>query len=877
MNRPPFLDQEPPDGYIAGIGRGATGFSTRGDKKQRVPVRERATTPTPTHDEPSEAEQVFLLIDAKRNGKTQSPKNTDTTRTPTPFSDLKRHLGTVSTEQWLHIPEASDMTRRNKRARLEEQLHRKTYAAPDSLGAGGNVDLAKLTADREKLLQKSLDASAARPHRDTPPDTTTVDTTVDSGDASETARQRVLLRSYRRADPHNTGAWLAAAQLEERSRRAEAARRLIAEACEHNPHSPDLWLEAVRLHSVHVKDARVVVARGLRFNPHSAELWLRAAELETRSVDRYRVVRRALERVPESEPLWLLAVQLERGGGAARARILQRALQFVPGSFALWRLLLETQRDRGDVAGAGARATLNKARKALPHNLRVWVLALQLEESQDTDRAVPLEKLVRMLQRGVAQCGGGTVTFAQMLELAREVETAPESHARTLQAIVEVGMSLPDLAAEESRGVPRTLRKLPDSLVKLYCLKHAAVASPQKLPLWRALSAVCERMSRLDELYTSLAQCAKEVPRLSLVYAKEVWRHTGDVERALQVVSAALEQRPGDLETLFAKLKLLGLAHRYDDMASVFEQCSTASSPRLYYKHVNFLRFRGDTPGAVALLEKQYIPEFPTSHKLYLQLGQALESLGQAHRASEAYTRGIDNCRGDGDGDEPLALLYTALAHVQAQSQSQVTRARATLDVALGKCPGARVSLTLSRVSLELRAGNEAQARLLLAEALQRDPRSPQLWARHVSLLPRAGRKTGFRDALERTGSSSAPVLLAVARSFYSEAQYGTAAKWCERAAKADERCGDAWVWWARSIAKGEGSIAKGEGSLDEGERSLDKSERSMDAVYSGVVAAEPVYGPEWTSVSKDPATQYLSALDILKKLVPGRGTSTMP
>lgn len=32
MERPSFLDQEPPAGYVPGIGRGATGFSTKKSK-----------------------------------------------------------------------------------------------------------------------------------------------------------------------------------------------------------------------------------------------------------------------------------------------------------------------------------------------------------------------------------------------------------------------------------------------------------------------------------------------------------------------------------------------------------------------------------------------------------------------------------------------------------------------------------------------------------------------------------------------------------------------------------------------------------------------------------------------------------------------------
>lgn len=46
MTRPAFLDQEPPPGYIAGIGRGAVGFTTAADslgiaqRRDKVSVKE---------------------------------------------------------------------------------------------------------------------------------------------------------------------------------------------------------------------------------------------------------------------------------------------------------------------------------------------------------------------------------------------------------------------------------------------------------------------------------------------------------------------------------------------------------------------------------------------------------------------------------------------------------------------------------------------------------------------------------------------------------------------------------------------------------------------------------------------------------------------
>lgn len=140
--RPAFLDQKPPPGYIAGVGRGAFGFATRGQKNETPRVPKRYTKESNDEDD----EDVFASIEEKRARK-RAPKPEE--RSKVDFIPLKRKLANVTEDQWLNLPEATDMTRRNRRIRLEEQMNRKTYAAPDSLLDSNSVDLVKLTEEGE--------------------------------------------------------------------------------------------------------------------------------------------------------------------------------------------------------------------------------------------------------------------------------------------------------------------------------------------------------------------------------------------------------------------------------------------------------------------------------------------------------------------------------------------------------------------------------------------------------------------------------------------------------------------------------------------------------------------------------------------------------
>ena len=70
MEKPSFLEQEPPAGYVPGIGRGATGFSTKEKRKvfnddggRRIPkrYREDVSSNQQRQNEIDEDEELSLI------------------------------------------------------------------------------------------------------------------------------------------------------------------------------------------------------------------------------------------------------------------------------------------------------------------------------------------------------------------------------------------------------------------------------------------------------------------------------------------------------------------------------------------------------------------------------------------------------------------------------------------------------------------------------------------------------------------------------------------------------------------------------------------------------------------------------------------------
>lgn len=262
MERPSFLDQEPPAGYVPGIGRGAIGFSTKekqvvsnDDKGRRIPKRYRENLNNhlqsqPKDDEDDEAANVFKTLELKlaqkkkkRANEKDDDNSVDSSNVKRQFADLKESLAAVTESEWMDIPDATDFTRRNKRNRIQEQLNRKTYAAPDSL-IPGNVDLNKLTEEREKLLQSQIDENlaqltknASNPIQVNKPNAATDalsylkdlenDRVNSLSDATleDLQKMRTILKSYRKADPTNPQGWIASARLEEKARKFSVAKK----------------------------------------------------------------------------------------------------------------------------------------------------------------------------------------------------------------------------------------------------------------------------------------------------------------------------------------------------------------------------------------------------------------------------------------------------------------------------------------------------------------------------------------------------------------------------------------------------------------------------------------------------------------------------
>ena len=898
MSRLEFLRQKAPDNYVAGIGRGATGFTTRSDIG---PAREGPTEaamvaaierqlkqtsgvvddddPFPEDDaglfagsewqdqEDDEADRLYEAVEAKMEKRHASKKHElemkekeervkKNLSIQDQFADAKRALATVTDDEWANIPEAGDITGKNKR---RQNLRERTYAVGDSVlvsmintsqfnssvdanmesgidtpAGGTQTDFVEMGAARDRLLASSLES--ARSGTETVLGSTAIDrngymTSLSTKSAqiaqmSDVKRARQLLESVVKAKPHQAEGWIGLARLEELAGRTVKAREVIQKGCENCLKNEDVWLEAVRLNTH--ENGKVICANAIASVPNSVRIWLRAMDLETDLQAKKTVLRRALEQVPQSVQLWKEAVNLEQDPDDAKI-LLKRATELIPLAVELWLALarLETYQN--------ARKVLNDARKMVRTSHEVWIAALRLEEQQGNDSRLDglMDRTVKELEES-----GGMLSRERWIEEAEKCEQ--DSGISTCQAIIKatLGMGideedrkrvwLEDAENAKAKGCYDTARAI---------YAYALRAFPQKKGIWRRAAELEKAHGSRETLFELLEKAVEMCPKaevLWLMYAKEKWV-SGDVPGARKILERAFAQNHNNEDIWLAAAKVEAENGETEAARALLERArQEAGTDRVWKKSVVLERELGENKRALDLVN-QGLELYPSMDKLWMMKGQIFDDLGKLAGARDAYSQGIKRC----PKSIPLWILGARL-EVKA---GVIGKARTILDQGRLKNPK-NPQLWSESIRIEQNAGNVQQAKNLLAKALQECPQSGLIQAEAIFMEPRQHRKTRAVEAVRKV--SNDPVLLtAVGRMFWMGGgnQQEKGIRWMENSLKADPDYGDAWAWYYR----------------------LETSEEKREEIVSRCVAADPHHGEKWQEIAKMPVNARRSKDEILK------------
>ncbi|XP_030895458.1 pre-mRNA-processing factor 6 [Leptonychotes weddellii] len=320
----PFLGMPAPLGYVPGLGRGATGFTTRSDIG---PARD-ANDPVDDRHAPPGKRTV-----GDQMKKSQAADDDDEDLNDTNYDE-----------------DAEECDKAGSVATCQAVMRA-------VIGIGIEEE------DRKHTWMEDADSCVAH-------------------NALECAR--AIYAYALQVFPSKKSVWLRAAYFEKNHGTRESLEALLQRAVAHCPKAEVLWLMGAKSKWLagDVPAARSILALAFQANPNSEEIWLAAVKLESEN-NEYERARRLLAKARSSAPtarVFMKSVKLEwvLGNIAAAQELCEEALKHYEDFPKLW--MMKGQIEEQEELMEKAREAYNQGLKKCPHSTPLWLLLSRLEE-----------------------------------------------------------------------------------------------------------------------------------------------------------------------------------------------------------------------------------------------------------------------------------------------------------------------------------------------------------------------------------------------------------------------------------------------------------------------------------------------------------------
>lgn len=891
-----FIGLPAPLGYVPGLGRGATGFTTRSDIG---PARDADDIPEDRHAPPNkkmkpkdeeeeedlndanydefsgyggslcskdpydkddeEADAIYEAIDKRMDEKRKERReeklkqDIEKFRQERPkiqqqFSDLKRDLADVSVDEWNNLPEVGDARNRKQRVGRAEKF----TPVPDSVlarAAASGSHNSSVSEQEQKYgglttpfgsitpigSATDIDMKKIGQARNTLMDIKLTQVS-DSVSGQTVVDPKGYLTDLQSMLPSHGG------DIND----VKKARLLLKSVRETNPKHPPAWIASARLEEVtgKVQAARNLIMKGCEECPKSEDVWLEAARLMPGDQAKA-VVAQAVRHLPQSVRIWIKAAHLEVELKAQK-RVFRKALEHIPNSVRLWKAAVELE-DEED-----ARIMLSRAVECCPTSVELWLALARLENYENA------RKVLNKARENIPTDRQIWITAAKLEEAHGNITMVEKIIDRALASLrsnmVEINRELWIKDAEdcERSGSLNTCQAIVRAVISV------GVEEEDKKHTWMEDAEACA------------VHGAYECARAVYAYALTVFPS----KKSIWLRAAHFEKNHGTRESLEALLQR-AVAH-----------CPKAEVLWLMGAKSKWLA--GDVPSARSILALAFQAN-PNSEEIWLaavklesennEFERARRLLHKARNSAPTARVFMKSVKLEwclGEVNNALQLLEEAVKHypdfpklwmmcgqIQEQ-QGDMEAARTAYNKGLKKCPTSW-PLWLLLSGLEERTGQLTRARSILEKARLKNPKTPQLWLEAVRVENRAGLKnialTLMAKALQECPSSGIlwaeaifmeprpqrktksvdalrkcehdpHVLLAASKLFWSERKISKARDWFNRTVKIDPGLGDAWAAFHKF-------------------ESLHGDQKSADDIASRCVSAEPHQGEQWCQVSK--------------------------
>lgn len=425
--KPAFLSMQAPANHVAGLGRGATGFTTRSDIG---PARTAGDAPEKAEGyAPGRGRGVVGFGNQQQQASAAPPvpaafiKETDDAA----YNDAKFdpwsgfndsglfNKGTLDADDeeaekvWQEVDEKMDSRRKRRREEKEQEVLERYRL--------NNLKLSAQFADvKEKLSNVSEQEWSEIPdigdysikrrkfdHYTPVPDTlleramqenqrvTALPANVQAGLATPNlgafgeARESIVMNQLKKVEDSVTGKTtvdpkrymdgLSTVTLlgETEITDLKKARELFKNLTESNPSNARGWISRARVEELAGKmaAARNIITQGCDACPEHESVWLEAARLQTPENAKH-ILAQAVQKIPKSVNVWIQAAKLEIQVKAKRI-VIRKALEIIPNSEELWKQAISLE-DEDD-----ARILLARAVDCIPTCVDFWLALARLE------------------------------------------------------------------------------------------------------------------------------------------------------------------------------------------------------------------------------------------------------------------------------------------------------------------------------------------------------------------------------------------------------------------------------------------------------------------------------------------------------------------
>jgi pre-mRNA-processing factor 6 len=781
--RKDFLSQQAPENYVAGLGRGATGFTTRSDlgparegpseeqikealakraaalgnapptaygvKKKdeneevedqfRDAENEEGLFATGNYDrDDDEADRIYQDVDERmskrrkisREERERLEREEFERKNPKiqqQFADLKRALGTISDEDWASIPEVGDLTGKNRRNK--QNMRQRFYAVPDSVLAGARDSTQLGTEIQDDGM--AVDAAGGSGEQ--------ADGTMTNFADIGAARDKVLKVRLDQAaqgagtetsgtstaiDPKGYLTSLSKSELKAGEIQVgdiKRARVLLESVIKTNPRHGPGWIAAARLeeYAGKIVAARNVIRRGCEMCPKSEDVWLESMRLNDNSNAKI-IAAKAIEHNNRSVNLWIEASKLETIP-ASKKRVLRKALDHIPQSVAIWREAVNLEDDPSD-----AKLLLAKATEIIPLSVELWLALARLETPEQAQivlnkarKAIPSSFEIWVAAARLQEQTGNEAMVFKVMDRAVKALARESAMLKREEWIAQA-----ELCEEE--GALVTCRAIIQETIGWGLDKD-----DDRKKLW------------LDDAKSSINRGQYETARAIYSVAMKEFHH----RKSVWLSAADLERSHGSKENLW---KILESAVN-----------SIPNSSELWMQFAREKWLAGDVEGARRVLGEAFSKN-PDNEDIYLaavkleadngQSDQARRLLAQAReeaRTDRVFIRSVAFERQINDKDRALELANEGLSIFPKadnlwmmkgqiyESKNMLPQAREAFSAGTRNCPKS-VPLWLLASRLEEKMGVIVKARSILDRARLAVPKNPQLWTETIRLELRA-------------------------------------------------------------------------------------------------------------------------------------------